>query len=184
MPLDQNEPQPRGTATADAPSNQAAAHRLASIVLTERDVPGSLALFERSGNVAAATGDLQHYSVTFLASTLPATTPPGTLVSVYNAVTVSRTAAANLDYALSTVTAGWGGTTDFVASALGEESRGAVTTPAEAAAAPQVSSAGLVFRRQDTVVTIAVSALGPRPPIDEAVRLAQLVDAQLLNSGR
>jgi hypothetical protein len=182
-PLQQNEHRPGDPALADASPDPSLARRFAAVVLTEREVSGDFALFARTGNVTTASGNAPYYSVTFLATALPASALPGTLVSVYNNVVQVRNPAASLEHLLDLVTADWGRTADVPGLALGEESRAAVTAPPGTAPAPQVSSVGIVFRRQDMVATLAVSAVGPRPPIDEAVRLAQLVDARLGDSG-
>jgi YVTN family beta-propeller protein len=150
------------------------------MALSETDVPSHLQVFSRSGSGATGEGGAPFYAVTFLANALSTSAAPGTVVSVHNLLTVTRNPLVGLDRLMHDAKQGWGSTLDLPPPAVGEESRAAASVASPQSATPLVSSAGVVFRRHDTLVRVAVSVMGSGPPIDEAVRLAQLVDTRLL----
>jgi YVTN family beta-propeller protein len=176
----QREPELADPPTGEFSPNAALAPELASMALSESDVPSTLQVFSRSGSGATGEGGAPFYAVTFLVNGLSPAAPPGTVVSVHNLLTVARNPLLGLDRLMHDAKQGWGSTTDLPPPAVGEESRAAASVASPQSATPLVSSAGVVFRRHDTLVRVAVSVIGSGPPIDEAVRLAQLVDARVL----
>jgi hypothetical protein len=156
---------------------------LATLLVTEADVASNLRFYNRTVAARTDAGLLPSYSVTFLADSLPAAVVPGTMVSVHNMVTLGASLAPSLDRLLADLREDWGRTRELPPPPVGQESRAVVTDVSSDASPPLVSTAGVVFRRQETLVSVAVSALGQSPPIDEALRLAMLVDTRIVAAG-
>jgi hypothetical protein len=114
--------------------------------------------------------------------------PPGTIVAAMSMALLSppqASTAPNLDGMLRGGLAGAAGQAggaqilpdyDLVPS-VGEDSRAGALRARDGDVAYAASM--IVFRRQDVHSAIYVAALGDTPPVDEAIRLAQGVDAHL-----
>jgi len=176
-------PAPTSTPAPPSSSDTATLSGLAALLLTEGEVASNLHVYNRTAAARTEAGLLPSYSVTFLADSLPEAAVPGTMVSVHNVVTQGASLAPSLDRLMDDLREDWGRTRELPPPAVGQESRAVVTDVPPDASARLVSTAGIVFRRQETVVGIAVSALGQSPPVDEAIRLARLVDARLAATG-
>jgi YVTN family beta-propeller protein len=172
-------PPPTSTPAPPSSPDTAAPSGLAALLLTEAEVASNLHVYNRTAAARTEAGLLPSYSVTFLADSLPETAVPGTMVSVHNVVTQGANLAPSLDRLMDDLREDWGRTRELPPPAVGEESRAVVTDPPPDASGRLVSTVGIVFRRQETLVGVAVSALGQSPPLDEAIRLARLVDSRL-----
>jgi hypothetical protein len=153
-----------------------------TVVLTETDVPNGLRLSrDRSGSQTrdGASG----YQVTFEAD--PAQVAPGSggIIVVTNVVGLPTDPVAGLDeMTRSAKQASPGSTTDLASPAVGEESR--AFTSSGGFGPFTVAMAGTMFRRNGAVVGVTVVSAGGEPQVDQALRLAQVVDARLIAAGR
>jgi hypothetical protein len=162
----------------DSVASAALDQRLASIALDEPDLPTNLRLYTRTPVASDEASGRQRHEVRFLAESLPSPPPAGAMVSAYNVVVVANSFAPTLDRLIRDLQQDWGSTAELPAPAVGEESRAAATVTRPEAAPPAVSTAGVAFRRGPVLIGVAVSAVGSAPPVAEAVRLAQLMDAR------
>jgi hypothetical protein len=181
----QSEAPPADGPSRESGSGLALERRLIAAALTETDVPGHLERYNPFAIFRPVGGGLPQYSVTFLASSLPASSAPGTLVSVHNLVTQVDGPGVSLDRLITDLRDEWSSATELVSPPpTGEDSRAAATVTAPGSPPPPISTAAVLFRRHDMVVSVAVSAVGGRPPLDEAIRLAQVLDTRVLALGQ
>jgi hypothetical protein len=144
---------------------------LASLVLTQAEVPSGLQL--NSGQSGAETRDgVQGYRVTYQTGGVPGS---GQIVSVANVVTLPSDPAAGLDDLMGSLRNSLPGSpTDQAPPPVGDESRAFTTNVG--LGPMSVSMAATGFRRNGVVAAVLVLSAGGQPRLDDAIRLAQLVD--------
>ena len=118
------------------------------------------------------------YQVAFQGDAGRIATGSGNIITVINLVALPNDPVTGLDEFIAGAKQGFpGNATDLAPPPVGEDSRAFTTS---AGLGPfSVSVAGTAFRRNGAVVGVMVMSAGGQPQVDEAVRLAQVVDGRL-----
>jgi hypothetical protein len=170
---------------------------LAALLLTPADVPSGLVLEPRLSGPISLPG-MEGQAAAFVATATlsgpvaAATLAPGTLVMVMNAAYVFGDRQLNPQGLEGMVRgAPFGGDTVPVEALspiplpdppVGVESR-ALALRRTLPNRMTMSTAVVLFQREAIYVSVVVGAIGEAPPIEEAVRLARLVDERVLAAG-
>ncbi len=154
---------------------------LASVVLTESDVPSGLRL-SRDHSGAQERNGAPGYQVTFEAD--PSQVGPGSggIAVVMNLVALPSDPVAGLDEISQSAKQSLPGTaTDLAPPAVGEESRAFTSNAGFGPFAMTVATT--TFRRNGVVAGVTVMSAGGQPQIEQCLRLAQIVDSRLMAAG-
>ncbi len=193
-PTPTSPPSPDATPLAPTP---APARDLTALRLTPADVPSGLVLEPRLSGPISLPG-MEGQAAAFVATATlsgpvaAATLAPGTLVMVMNAAYVFGDRQLNPQGLEGMVRgAPFGGDTVPVEALspiplpdppVGVESR-ALALRRTLPNRMTMSTAVVLFQREAIYVSVVVGAIGETPPIEEAVRLARLVDERILAAG-
>ena len=150
----------------------------ATVALTAADVPSGLRV--DTGQTGPETRDgVQGYRATFQADPTRVLSGSGGTIIVMNVVTLPSDPVSGLeDFVRSAKGSLPGSATDLAPPAVGHDSR--AFTSNVGMGPISASMAGTAFRRNGVVVGVMVMGAGGQPQVDEALRLAQLVDARIL----
>jgi hypothetical protein len=147
---------------------------LASLVLTQAEVPSGLQL--NSGRSGSETrGGIAGYRATFETGGIPS---PGAIVSVASLVTLPSDPAAGLDELMGSMRQGMPGSpTDQASPPVGDDSRAFTNVASMGPLSVSMAAAG--FRRNGVVGAVMVVAADGQPRLDDAIRLAQVMDGRV-----
>jgi hypothetical protein len=151
---------------------------LQPLALTQADVGSSLQPSSR-GTGSETRDGIPAYRATFEPAGMPG---PGSMLSVINLVAEPANPVVGLDEITSGMKQGLpSSATDQAPPPVGEESRAFTSS---ASMGPMgISMAGTTFRRNNLVVAVMVISASGTAQMDEAVRLAQVVDGRIQSSG-
>ncbi|HZR98720.1 MAG TPA: hypothetical protein VFE37_08440 [Chloroflexota bacterium] len=165
-----------------APPARAQELDFTTVVLTESEVPSGLRLSQGRSGPQTRDG-ARAYEVTFEAD--PSRVGPGSggIIVVTNLVALPADPVAALDEMTRSAKQSMPGSpTDAAPPAVGDESR--AFTSSGGVGPFSVTVAAAMFRRNRAVAGVVVMSAGGQPQMDEAVRLAQLVDGRLAEAAR